>query len=82
MKAVSISEYARRRKVSRAAVRKALATGRIPRRSDGLVDPKAANRAWTKNTRPSGIVKGADAAAAASFLRARARSMLAEAGLK
>ena len=45
------AEYARHRGVSRAAVTKAIKTGRILS-TDGLIDPIAADREWARNTRP------------------------------
>lgn len=47
---VSIREYARHRKVSDAAVRKALKQGRIAAEPDGSIDIEQADRAWATNT--------------------------------
>lgn len=47
---ISIRGYARRRGVSDAAVRKAIAAGRIPQEADGTIDPARADAAWAANT--------------------------------
>lgn len=47
---VSIRAYARHRGVSDAAVRKAIATGRITPEDDGTVDPSRADAEWARNT--------------------------------
>ena len=47
---LSIRAYARHRGVSHAAVRKALATGRITAGADGKIDPAAADRQWLAST--------------------------------
>ena len=47
---VSIREYARRRGVSDAAVRKALKQGRITAEPDRTIDVERADRAWASNT--------------------------------
>ena len=50
--AVGLSQrgYARHRRVSHTAVRKALATGRIKASPDGSIDPEAADRQWATST--------------------------------
>lgn len=50
---VTQAEYARHRGVSREAVRKALRNGRIRANANGLIDPAAADAAWSVNTVPS-----------------------------
>jgi hypothetical protein len=47
---LSIRAYARHRKVSHTAVRKALADGRITARADGTIDPAAADQQWATST--------------------------------
>jgi len=47
---ISQSEYAKRREVSREAVRQAVAAGRISL-IDGKIDPEVADIQWAKNTR-------------------------------
>lgn len=47
---LSIRAYARHRGVSDAAVRKAIATGRITPEADGTVDPQRADAEWARNT--------------------------------
>ncbi len=47
------AEYARHRRVSRAAVTKAVRSRRIPVGADGRIDVAAADRAWATNTDPS-----------------------------
>ena len=49
---MTVNEYARYRGVSRQAVYKALAVGRITREDDGLVDVQAADRQWEESTDP------------------------------
>lgn len=49
---VTQAEYARRRGVSREAVRKAIADGRIHLDAGGRIDPVAADAAWRANTDP------------------------------
>ena len=44
--------YAKHRNVSLKAVQKAVAAGRITKRSDGLIDPDAADVSWVRNTSP------------------------------
>jgi len=50
---ISQAEYARRRGVTREAVRQAIKTGRISLLR-GKIDPKSADRAWAANTHPPG----------------------------
>ena len=47
---LSIRAYARHRGVSDAAVRKAIATGRITPEADGTVDSERADAEWARNT--------------------------------
>lgn len=47
---LSIRAYARHRGVSDAAVRKAIAAGRITPEGDGTVDPERADAEWARNT--------------------------------
>ncbi len=47
---LSIRAYARHRGVSDAAVRKAIAAGRITPEADGTVDPDRADAEWARNT--------------------------------
>lgn len=46
------AEYARKRGVSREAIRKAIQSGRIPALSGGRIDPKKADTAFRENTDP------------------------------
>jgi hypothetical protein len=50
MSGLSIRAYARHRKVSHTAVRKALAAGRITAGPDGLIDPALADQQWATST--------------------------------
>ncbi|HXK13571.1 MAG TPA: hypothetical protein VNH45_03470 [Gaiellaceae bacterium] len=50
---LSRSEYARHRGVSRQAIAKALAAGRISLESDGTIDPRRADAAWASSTNPN-----------------------------
>ena len=65
------ADYARHRRVSRQAVHKAIAEGRIPL-VRGRIDRVAADRDWEDNTEPpiSGA-GGADSASGATFNQAR-----------
>ncbi len=47
---ISIRAYARHRGVSDAAVRKAIAAGRITPEADGTLDPDRVDREWARNT--------------------------------
>lgn len=47
---LSIRAYARHRGVSDAAVRKAIAAGRITPNADGTLDPAQADAQWSRNT--------------------------------
>ncbi|WP_347252875.1 elements of external origin [Dokdonella sp.] len=47
---LSIRAYARHRGVSDAAVRKAIAAGRITPNADGTLDPTQADAQWSRNT--------------------------------
>jgi len=48
-----VSAYARHRGVSRAAVLKAIKTGRITREADGGINPAKADMEWARNTDPA-----------------------------
>lgn len=50
---LSVRAYARHRGVSDAAVRKAIAAGRITPEADGTVDPERADAEWARNTEAS-----------------------------
>jgi hypothetical protein len=47
---ISIRAYARHRGVSDAAVRKAIATGRVTPQADGTLEPERADAEWARNT--------------------------------
>jgi hypothetical protein len=47
---ISIRAYARHRGVSDAAVRKAIATGRVTPETDGTIDPQRTDAEWARNT--------------------------------
>ena len=47
---ISIRAYARHRGVSDAAVRKAIAAGRVTPEADGTLDPERADAEWARNT--------------------------------
>lgn len=47
---ISIRAYARHRGVSDAAVRKAIAAGRVTPESDGTLEPERADAEWARNT--------------------------------
>ena len=47
---ITQSAYAKRRHCSKAAVRKAVLTGRITLNADGLLDPEVADQQWLQNT--------------------------------
>ena len=49
---MTVSEYARHRGVSRQAVHKALAAGRITRDGAGWIEVQAADRQWEESTDP------------------------------
>src|SRR5688572_20396104 len=68
---ISQEKYAQRRGVTSAAVRKALASGRIIANPDGSIDPVRADADWTRNTDAS-KVRGSRANGAA-YLKARAK---------
>jgi hypothetical protein len=51
MAIVSLRSYARHRGVALAAVQKAIASGRICTRPDGLIDQEIADRQWEDTTR-------------------------------
>ena len=53
MPTVSLREYARHRRVSHAAVQKALRQGRIETTPDGRIDVEQADRDWARNTGPA-----------------------------
>ncbi len=75
---MSLRGYAKHRGVSLAAVQKAIAAGRITRRTDGKIDSTAADREWAANTAPS--VSGRESArpggAPSGSVFQRARTML------
>jgi hypothetical protein len=50
---VSVAAYAKHRGDSRQAVYRSIATGRIKRSSDGLIDADQADRDWANRTQPS-----------------------------
>ena len=75
--AMSLRAYARSRGVSPAAVHKAIASGRIARRPDGLIDSKEADELWERNTRPK-LVAGAGSLVVERTRRERAQASLAE----
>lgn len=50
---MTVAEYAHHRRVSRAAVYKALADGRIAREPEGAIDPAKADAQWQANTLPT-----------------------------
>ena len=52
MEALSLRGYAKHRGVSLKGVQKALASGRITKREDGLIDPEASDLNWARNTGP------------------------------
>jgi len=58
------AEYARRRGVTRAAVTKAVDTGRISIGDDGLLDPEVADAEWDANTNPDQALRNKGAGAA------------------
>ena len=56
-----------------AAVREALARGRITLEPDGGIDPRKADAAWKRNTKERAIPSPATKAEAARFIAAKAR---------
>lgn len=68
---ITQAELARRLKVSRPSVSKAVKSGRITPDEDGLFDPIEAELQWVSNTRPS--VRGKRKAAPGGYSDARAR---------
>ena len=52
MEPLSLRGYAKHRGVSLKAVQKALASGRITKRDDGLIDPDVSDLNWAQNTGP------------------------------
>ena len=52
MEPLSLRGYAKHRGVSLKAVQKALASGRITKREDGLIDPDVSDANWARNTGP------------------------------
>jgi len=52
MEPLSLRGYAKHRGVSLKAVQKALASGRITKRDDGLIDPAVSDVNWARNTGP------------------------------
>ena len=52
MEPLSLRGYAKHRGVSLKAVQKALASGRITKRDDGLIDPDVSDANWAHNTGP------------------------------
>ena len=61
---LSIRAYARHRGVSDAAVRKAIAAGRITPDADGTLDPAQADAQWSRNTEAPRVGTRAQAARA------------------
>ena len=61
---LSIRAYARHRGVSDAAVRKAIAAGRITPEADGTLDPASADAQWSRNTEAPRVGTRAQAARA------------------
>jgi hypothetical protein len=68
---ITQAELARRLKVSRPSVSKAVKSGRITPDEDGLFDPIEAELQWVSNTRPS--VRGKRKATPGAYSDARAR---------
>lgn len=68
---ITQAELARRLKVSRASVSKALKVGRITADGDGLFDPIEAELQWVANTRPS--IRGKRKGATGGYAEARGR---------
>jgi len=52
MDPLSLRAYAKHRGVSLKAVQKAITSGRIAKRADGLIDPEVADLNWARNTGP------------------------------
>jgi hypothetical protein len=52
MEPLSLRGYAKHRGVTLKAVQKALASGRITKRDDGLIDPDVSDVNWARNTGP------------------------------
>lgn len=50
---MTVAQYAKHRKVTRAAVYRAIAECRIVRELDGSIDPARADRMWSENTNPA-----------------------------
>ena len=55
MTELSIRAYGRHRGISEAAVRKAIAQGRITKGKNGKINPKIADKEWGQNTDPAQI---------------------------
>lgn len=68
---ITQAELARRLKVSRPSVSKAVKAGRITPDEDGLFDPLEAELQWVSNTRPS--ARGKRKPAAGGYAEARGR---------
>lgn len=73
---ITQAELARRLKVSRPSVSKAVKAGRITQDEDGLFDPAEAELQWLANTRPSAS-RGKPSASGYALARARKETALA-----
>ncbi len=73
---INQAELARRLKVSRPSVSKAVKAGRVTPDEDGLFDPEAAEIQWLSNTRPSAS-RGKPSAGGYASARARKETALA-----
>jgi hypothetical protein len=81
---ISVRAYARRRKAaglpggSLAAVQQAIGAGRISLRPDGLIDPAAADHAWTLHTDAAKArhVNGTNGHTSVSLVEARTREAI------
>lgn len=74
---ITQAELARRLKVSRASVSKAVKVGRIVADADGLFDPVEAEMQWLSNTRPSARARRKAGPGGYAEARARKESALA-----
>ena len=81
---ISIRAYAKLRGVSDAAVRKAIAAGRISKLADGTIDPKTADREWDSNSDPAQkpAVEAVSSGTGSSYQQSRAIKEAYEARLK
>src|SRR5262245_36652311 len=79
---LTLREYARSRGLGASSVHKAIVTGRISRRRDGLIDPEKADREWAEHTRLRAWTSGnADPEARERLTRARVAREVFEAKL-